>query len=138
MAPSAVNGTYSPLPDKPNAAYTWENVLGRPTWATSGFGWANIGPYMDPPVASNDDITAMNSITPVPGNTGYNLGQDQLRWLYVYATRVKDTECIFFGISTTVVSGNYSRCSAGRRGSRTSPRTSPSAASRAPHTASCR
>eukprot|EP00873_Tetraselmis_striata_P042449 jgi/Tetstr1/462713/TSEL_007677.t1 len=42
------------------------------------------GRKMYPTESTNYDIVALDSVTPT-SNLGYNLGQDQLRWLFLYA-----------------------------------------------------
>lgn len=91
----------------PPGTTLWGGLTDKPAW-TNNFTWCNVGSYMDPVVAENYDITALNSITPAPGNPGYNLGQDKLRWLYVYARLVKSSDGIIFGNNASPFTGQYS------------------------------
>lgn len=93
------NLDWSRINNKPSE--TWSTISGRPTW-TDKFDYQEIGQYMDPPVPSNFDVIISDSLTPGL-NDAYNLGQDQLRWRYVYTRDLRVLNEIEFGFDMDVV-----------------------------------
>eukprot|EP00873_Tetraselmis_striata_P034605 jgi/Tetstr1/454869/TSEL_041733.t1 len=62
----------------------WASLSGRPLWTDKFIYTQNVGPQMYPTASENYDIVLLDSITPTT-NDVYNLGQDGLRWKFVYA-----------------------------------------------------
>eukprot|EP00873_Tetraselmis_striata_P040936 jgi/Tetstr1/461200/TSEL_006337.t1 len=54
------------------------------------------GRKMYPTETTNYDIVALDSVTPT-SNLGYNLGQDQLRWLFLYAGTGRFSDVVEIG-----------------------------------------
>eukprot|EP00873_Tetraselmis_striata_P019242 jgi/Tetstr1/439506/TSEL_027935.t1 len=62
----------------------WASLSGRPLWTDKFIYTQNVGPQMYPTASENYDVVLLDSITPTT-NDVYNLGQDGLRWKFVYA-----------------------------------------------------
>ena len=54
----------------------------------SKFSFSNTGPFQYPTVGTNNDIVCYDSIAPSQDNT-YNVGQDGLRFKYIYANECR-------------------------------------------------
>lgn len=77
-------------------------VSGTPT--AEAFTFENIGPYMQPPMATNYDIIAQNSVTPYADITT-NLGQAARRYKYVYTGCVSGVQAILAPIDADTGEG---------------------------------
>eukprot|EP00873_Tetraselmis_striata_P012316 jgi/Tetstr1/432580/TSEL_021950.t1 len=116
--PTFFSGNYDDLTNKPTipslAGYAteawvtsqgfgsgsdWDTLANRPSWTDKFVYTQNVGPQMFPVETSNFDIVALDSITPT-SNMGYNLGQDQLRWLFLYAKTGRFSDVVEIGSVT--------------------------------------
>ena len=72
-------------------AADWNTLANRPSWTDKFTYFQNVGPAIDPPESTNFDIVAFDSVTPT-GNNIFNLGQNALRWRFVYSVfaRISD------------------------------------------------
>eukprot|EP00873_Tetraselmis_striata_P027959 jgi/Tetstr1/448223/TSEL_035511.t1 len=116
--PTLFSGNYDDLTNKPTipslAGYAteawvtsqgfgsgsdWDTLANRPSWTDKFVYTQNVGPQMFPVETSNFDIVALDSITPT-SNMGYNLGEDQLRWLFLYAKTGRFSDVVEIGSVT--------------------------------------
>eukprot|EP00873_Tetraselmis_striata_P001696 jgi/Tetstr1/421960/TSEL_012859.t1 len=116
--PTLFSGNYADLTNKPAipslAGYAteawvtsedfgtgsdWDTLANRPSWTDKFVYTQNVGPQMFPVETSNFDIVALDSITPI-SNMGYNLGQDQLKWLFLYAKTGRFSDVVEIGSVT--------------------------------------
>eukprot|EP00873_Tetraselmis_striata_P029483 jgi/Tetstr1/449747/TSEL_036813.t1 len=88
----------------------WASLSGRPLWTDKFIYTQNFGPQMYPTTSENYDIVAIDSITPTT-NDVYNLGQDGLRWKFVYAMSGRFATDIHIGEITNHARFTYSTAS---------------------------
>ena len=91
------------LPTSSGGASKWGDITEKPEWTTQ-FAWQNVGASIDPPETTNFDILCLNSITPA-ANDVYNIGQDLLRWRYLYSRTARLTQKVEFGVENDVSLG---------------------------------
>ena len=85
--------------------HAWADIT-VPTWATK-LDYVNTGPYQLPSSPTNLDLTAADSICPSVHDT-YNLGQDGLRWRYIYSQEVRCRNMVAIGPPLNAVWLEYS------------------------------
>eukprot|EP00873_Tetraselmis_striata_P035338 jgi/Tetstr1/455602/TSEL_042414.t1 len=88
----------------------WASLSGRPLWTDKFIYTQNVGPQMYPTASENYDIVLLDSITPTT-NDVYNLGQDGLRWKFVYAMSGRFATDIHVGEITNHARFTYSTAS---------------------------
>ena len=106
-----LTGPFTGLVSELGGTLPWTSVASTPSWM-SKFSFSNTGPSQYPVLTTNDDIVCFDSFTPSADYT-YNMGQDGLRFKYIYAGQGRFKEGVSIGPILTQKSFAYDATAGG-------------------------
>ncbi len=103
--PKGDTGDIGPVgPVGPPGTTTWDGIEDKPNW-TSKVNYAEIGEFMWPPQATNQDLLVSDSVTPLFDDS-YNLGQHGKRYRNLFAIGLQ-TNAIRCERGSSIFVGTY-------------------------------